>query len=117
MRLRQPRSTHPISPVLHTALSRSFVRDAAAVNEPLLGEVELAERVGCTRKQVRDILASLEQQGVVHRRQGAATTVDPVAMRMGIRLEDQVKRSEEHTSELQSLKRKTYSVLCLKKKI
>lgn len=67
-----------------------FVRDAAAANEPLLGEVELAERVGCTRKQVRDILASLEQQGVVHRRQGAATTVDPVAMRMGIRLEDQV---------------------------
>ena len=67
-----------------------FVRDAAAAHEPLLGEVELAERVGCTRKQVRDILAALEQQGIVHRRQGAATTVDPVAMRMGVRLEDQV---------------------------
>jgi Transcriptional regulators len=76
-----------------------FVRDAAAAHEPLLGEVELAERVGATRKQVRDILAALEQQGIVHRRQGAATTVDPVAMRMGVRLEDQV----EHEVLLQQL--------------
>ena len=67
-----------------------FVRDAAEAGSNLPGEVELAERVGCSRKQVRDVLASLEQQGIVLRRQGAATEVDPVAMRMSVRFEDQL---------------------------
>ncbi|QJU53794.1 GntR family transcriptional regulator [Herbiconiux sp. KACC 21604] len=70
-----------------------FVRDAAASGSTLPGEVELAERVGCTRRQVRDVLASLEQQGVVLRRQGAATEVDPVATRMSVRFEDQLEYS------------------------
>jgi len=70
-----------------------FVRDAAVSGSTLPGEVELAERIGCTRKQVRDVLASLEQQGVVLRRQGAATEVDPVATRMSVRFEDQLEYS------------------------
>lgn len=70
-----------------------YVREAAAQGQPLLGEVEIAERLQCPRKQVRDVLASLEMQGVVHRRQGAATTVDPVAMRMSVRFEDQLEYS------------------------
>ncbi|MDX2377025.1 GntR family transcriptional regulator [Microbacterium sp. LRZ72] len=76
-----------------------FVRGAAAAGTTLQGEVELAERIGCSRKQVRDVLASLEQQGVVHRRQGAATEVDPVAMRMSVRFEDQL----EHEALLRQL--------------
>lgn len=70
-----------------------FVREAATDGHSLPGEVEMAERIGCSRKQVRDALASLEQQGVVLRRQGAATEVDPVAMRMGVRFEDQLEYS------------------------
>lgn len=76
-----------------------FVRDAAEAGANLPGEVEMAERVGCSRKQVRDVLASLEQQGIVLRRQGAATEVDPVAMRMSVRFEDQL----EHEVLLQQL--------------
>ncbi len=70
-----------------------FVRDAAASGSTLPGEVEMAERLGSTRKQVRDVLASLEQQGMVLRRQGAATEVDPVATRMSVRFEDQLEYS------------------------
>jgi DNA-binding GntR family transcriptional regulator len=70
-----------------------FVRDAAAAGSTLPGEVEMAERLGSTRKQVRDVLASLEQQGMVLRRQGAATEVDPVATRMSVRFEDQLEYS------------------------
>ncbi|WP_382306915.1 GntR family transcriptional regulator [Herbiconiux sp. UC225_62] len=70
-----------------------FVRDAAATGSTLPGEVEMADRLGITRKQVRDVLASLEQQGMVLRRQGAATEVDPVATRMSVRFEDQLEYS------------------------
>jgi DNA-binding GntR family transcriptional regulator len=70
-----------------------FVRDAAAAGSTLPGEVEMADRLGSTRKQVRDVLASLEQQGMVLRRQGAATEVDPVATRMSVRFEDQLEYS------------------------
>jgi DNA-binding GntR family transcriptional regulator len=70
-----------------------YVREAAAANSPLPGEVELCERLGFSRKQVRDALASLEQQGIVLRRQGAATVIDPVALRMSVRFEDQLEYS------------------------
>jgi GntR family transcriptional regulator len=66
------------------------VRGAVAAGTTLPGEMEIAERAGCSRKQVRDALASLEQQGIVRRRQGAATEVDPVALRMSVRFEDQL---------------------------
>jgi DNA-binding GntR family transcriptional regulator len=75
------------------------VRVAAERGTPLPGEFELAQRLGCARRQVRDILAPLEQQGIVLRRQGAATLVDPVAMRMSVRFEDQI----EHEILLQQL--------------
>lgn len=77
---------------LHNALLRE-VREAAAANAPLPGELELTARLGCTRQQLRNALAELERQGVLRRRQGAATTVDHVGLRMSVRLEDQF----EHT--------------------
>jgi DNA-binding GntR family transcriptional regulator len=71
-----------------------YVREAAADNHPLLGEIELARQLGASRQQVRHALSSLERQGVVKRRQGAATIVDPVALRMSVRLEVQLEHSE-----------------------
>ena len=71
-----------------------FVRDAVGANSPLHGEVELAKRLDASRQQVRHALSSLERQGIVKRRQGAATVVDPVALRMSVRLEEQLEHSE-----------------------
>jgi DNA-binding GntR family transcriptional regulator len=70
------------------------VREAAESGSSLPGELELVERLGCTRKQVRDALAVLELQGIVHRRQGAATEVDGVALKRSVRFEDQVEHSD-----------------------
>ncbi len=75
------------------------VREAVIRNRTLPGEVELATRLDCSRPQIRLALAELERQGIVHRRQGAATTVDPVALRMNVRLEEQ----QEHTELLTRL--------------
>lgn len=71
-----------------------FVREAAFAFQPLPGELELAKRLDCSRQQVRHALADLERQRVVIRRQGAATIVDPLALRMSVRLEDQLEHSE-----------------------
>jgi DNA-binding GntR family transcriptional regulator len=71
-----------------------FVREAAFGYQPLPGELELAKRLDCSRQQVRHALADLERQGVVIRRQGAATVVDPLALRMSVRLEDQLEHSD-----------------------
>ncbi|NEM91505.1 GntR family transcriptional regulator [Galbitalea soli] len=71
-----------------------FVREAALEFQALPGELEIAKRLDCSRQQVRHALADLERQGVVIRRQGAATVVDPLALRMSVRLEDQLEHSE-----------------------
>ncbi|MFV0373208.1 MAG: GntR family transcriptional regulator [Microbacterium sp.] len=70
-----------------------FVRESAAQRTPLLGEVELVERLGCTRQQLRNAMAQLESLGILRRRQGAATTVDPIALRLSVRLEEQYEHS------------------------
>src|SRR3546814_3179751 len=46
----------------------------------------------------------------------AAAEPEPGALRFGIAGEQHAPRSEEHTSELQSLMRISYAVFCLKKK-
>lgn len=71
-----------------------YVREAAVADLSLPGEVELARRLGASRQQVRHALSSLERQGIVKRRQGAATVVDPVALRMSVRLEEQLEHSD-----------------------
>src|SRR3546814_1342346 len=70
---------------------------------------ELARRSGCAERYVREWLAS----------QAAAGYVDYHAMSGSYELSTEhalVLRSEEHTSELQSLMRISYAVFCLKKK-
>lgn len=76
-----------------------FAREAAAQRAPLPGELELTSRLGCTRQQLRNALQALERQGIVRRRQGTVTTVDPIALRMSVRLEEQF----EHTDLLNRL--------------
>jgi DNA-binding GntR family transcriptional regulator len=71
-----------------------YVREAVAANRPLLGEIELARQLQASRQQVRNALSALERQGIVRRRQGAQTVVDPIALRMSVRLEEQLEHSE-----------------------
>lgn len=70
------------------------IREAAEAGRALLGELRLAERLGCSRQQVRRALAVLEQQGIVNRSQGAPTTVDPLALRLSARFDARVEYSE-----------------------
>lgn len=72
----------------------AIARSASATGEPLPGENELARRLNANRQQVRRVLSQLEQQGIVRRHQGAATTVDPIALRMTVRLEDQLEHRD-----------------------
>jgi DNA-binding GntR family transcriptional regulator len=71
-----------------------FVREAASSGAPLPGELELTARLGCTRQQLRNAMAGLEAQGIVRRRQGSVTTVDPIALRLSVRLEEQFEHTE-----------------------
>ena len=71
-----------------------FVREAASRGAPLPGELELTARLECTRQQLRNAMAALEAQGIVRRRQGTVTTVDPIALRLSVRLEDQFEHTE-----------------------
>ena len=86
----------PLTPhddLLHHALLRQ-VREALDAGSPLPGEFELIARLHCTRQRLRRALAELENAGIIHRRQGAPTTVDPVGLRMSVRLEDQFEHTE-----------------------
>ncbi len=71
-----------------------FVREAAAHGTPLPGEIELTARLECTRQQLRNAMTALEAQGIVRRRQGTVTTVDPIALRLSVRLEEQFEHAE-----------------------
>ncbi|WP_170285630.1 GntR family transcriptional regulator [Microbacterium rhizomatis] len=78
---------------VHHGLLR-FVREAAQSGVPMPGEIELTARLECTRQQLRNAMADLEAQGIVRRRQGTVTTVDPIALRMSVRLEEQWEHAE-----------------------
>lgn len=72
----------------------AIAREAVRNGTPLPGEHELARRLDANRPQVRQALAQLEYQGIVQRQQGTVTKVDPLALRMTVRLEDQLEHSE-----------------------
>jgi DNA-binding GntR family transcriptional regulator len=71
-----------------------YVREAAVTMTALPGEMELTAKLSCTRQQLRHALLELEKSGVLHRRQGAATTVDPIGLRMSVRMEEQFEHTE-----------------------
>src|SRR3546814_7716887 len=117
---RPPRSTRtdPLFPA--TTLFRSVVADRhreAARGRPVAVHVQLAERGVAVEHLERGFLvqALLELPG--------RAVLDGVAARLareqagaGEGGQDDGHRSEEHTSELQSLMRISYAVFCLKKK-
>src|SRR3546814_2625854 len=101
---RPPRSTRTDTLFPYTTLFRSTANDnfGHAAGDAVL--VAMSERIKATlRKQ--DFAARVGGDEFV-------VIVDPVEAR---READEL-RSEEHTSELQSLMRISYAVLCLKKK-
>src|SRR3546814_2282023 len=70
--------------------------------------VALSEKVGLTAPPCLRRVRSLEESGIIR---GYHARLDPERLGYGITV-----RSEEHTSELQSLMRISYAVFCLKKK-
>src|SRR3546814_3980017 len=88
-----------------------FARDGGVVQQ-LLRDLLAEELV--PRQFVDDVVAVGEVAGVAH----AVAEHDALEAFVGVRVLDdrQPRRSEEHTSELQSLMRSSYAVFCLKKK-
>src|SRR3546814_1386918 len=97
---RPPRSTRTDTLFPYTTLFRSFDDDGAARGERR-GSVAAGDREG-----EREVRRAEHRDGA--ERDAALAQIGPVAV-FGA-------RSEEHTSELQSLMRNSYAVFCLKKK-
>src|SRR3546814_2962628 len=97
---RPPRSTRTDTLFPYTTLFRSSV----AVK--LVMQVRAGRHAG--RSDIADDLALLDPLPCRH--------LEPAHMRIGGGKAVAVARSEEHTSELQSLMRISYAVFCLKKK-
>src|SRR3546814_4951006 len=77
----------------------------ASAGEEGLAAGEIARRLGVQQSTLSDHLRALAAAGVV------------IFDRKGRSIIYRANRSEEHTSELQSLMRISYAVFCLKKKI
>src|SRR3546814_8490069 len=82
---------------------REAIIDGRFTSGMKLTEVGLAGEVGLSRSTVRTALQRLCADGLVIQRPYSGWEIAPL-------------RSEEHTSELQSLMRIPYAVFCLKKK-
>src|SRR3546814_6833676 len=96
---RPPRSTRTDTPFPYTTLFRSLLDDAQAAR--------VAARVGADRAGVPRVDIATDAAGdkpLRHR------------LERGEQRREGALRSEEHTSELQSLMRISYAVFCLKKK-
>src|SRR3546814_4389710 len=106
---RPPRSTRPDTLFPYTTLFRSSAQESVQESSPqasaVIGSKNFTESV-----ILGDIGAALGTETgtqVEHRRQLGGTRILWRAL---------IERSEEHTSELQSLMRISYAVFCLKKK-
>src|SRR3546814_1586596 len=108
MILRPPRSTRTYTLFPYTTLSRSARRllgcDIALCEQDRLRALVVGEAAREFALQLGTAHVGLGQRGELDRRAVAAAR------------RDVHRRSEEHTSELQSLMRISYAVFCLKKK-
>src|SRR3546814_4657849 len=103
----------PAYRVVAEALVEEVLQRRLPPGSQLPSETDLAEQFGVNRSTVRESVRLLEEAGLVQRRPQKRLVItrpstDAVA--------NQLTRSEEHTSELQSLMRISYAVFCLKKK-
>src|SRR3546814_10340383 len=78
---------------------------------PFIGDARRAERTGSGGKR---LVIPADDQGDVGHEKTVPSTSSANASRLLNRIDDPL-RSEEHTSELQSLMRNSYAVFCLKK--
>src|SRR3546814_6774132 len=110
---RPPRSTWPDTLFPYTTLFRSRPRGAGqhGLAHPLQGAADLGRARALLGRQVLVARAHRQAIGLAH--DAAAQDLDR-ERQVGDHLPDH--RSEEHTSELQSLMRISYAVFCLKKK-
>src|SRR3546814_7006823 len=102
MSRRPPRSTRTDTLFPYTTLFRS---------EPGIGHGGSDQRVGQVEQRVRRVIEGCHTEGCCH--VGAAGVPRDQWRGDGTGV---FQRSEEHTSELQSLMRISYAVFCLKKK-
>src|SRR3546814_1622237 len=99
---RPPRSTRTDTLFPYTTLFRSRIHIAGAINSP---------------PRVRNRLAKPLVPGAVGRSSACHAHMPGNGHAFGVGADlEIVRRSEEHTSELQSLMRISYAVFCLKKK-
>src|SRR3546814_2316481 len=115
MTRRPPISTRTDTPFPYTTLFRSLrhaVTEALAVGggEKVHRRKDIAEAAARHLDVARLVHAGGDEDGVVAAAQGGEAFG---AADVAVEVED---RSEEHTSELQSLMRISYAVFCLKKK-
>src|SRR3546814_7122682 len=116
--------TNPAAPKLYQAIIGALQADIAsgryAPGDRLPPERALVERFEVSRLTVREAMIGMEILGLVEARRGSGVYVTGRpsgglhASELDIGAYEL--RSEEHTSELQSLMRITYAVFCLKKK-
>ncbi len=69
---------------------RAVTLRAGRLGEPLPGEPTLARDLGVSRPSVREALVRLEAEGLIRRRKGADTVVNPGALEMLARFDQQV---------------------------
>src|SRR3546814_9469978 len=114
MRRRPPRSTRTATLFPYTTLFRS----------PILGQVEIAGGIGGEERRrheepfapARHVGAVTGHQLQMGQEEGRAVQIDATLGECRRQHPQRRRRSEEHTSELQSLMRISYAVFCLKKK-
>src|SRR3546814_7702936 len=104
---RPPRSTRTDTLFPYTTLFRSLLGTDALCAEAI------AERVG---ESAGAMVAPTVGVGMAQHHMAFPGTVTFRPSTLMLVIRDMVQRSEEHTSELQSLMRISYAVFCLKKK-
>src|SRR3546814_10151521 len=111
---RPPRSTRTDTLFPYTTLFRS---NGELMLGEALSENVLAAQLGISKTPVREALLQLKLEGLVDIQPQRGSFVFTMAPEEAAELcQYRVIRSEEHTSELQSLMRISYAVFCLKKK-
>src|SRR3546814_1882365 len=100
---RPPRSTRTDTLFPYTTLFRS-IQHGSGLQPVLVGQAAVADQLLGQQFQPLDGIAAAAPLRLAHVEQHGRPRTAPVA------------RSEEHTSELQSLMRISYAVFCLKKK-
>src|SRR3546814_3048940 len=111
-----PRATRTDTHRPSTALFGSDPAQIGARIEPARMRLDLDEQLGGPRRTADRGLAPQPPDDVVA---PLGEITDPWGQPVGVQRDPQrvgLRRSEEHTSELQSLMRRSYAVFCLKKK-